>query len=259
MLLALSFVLAFCVSWGQNLIPGEFLVEAGLLCALIVALVLRLGTDAVRHANEKTRGLVDASTGLYNERGLSHHSQALLAAAGEPVALSVAVLDFSDLVEVHSIYGSGVSRELIGRIVRKMNRAAGSRGLAARIGKTQFALVMPGSGQDRAREILRRVLGHPCRIEFDAGHSEIVLVPEVLTASATPRTESVADLCAVLAGKLARVREDSRRRRQYLQRERERHSRPMSFAAEPPTQVDAPSSAWSPVRPTVPLPLAPRD
>lgn len=176
--------------------------------------------------------LIDSGTGLYSRKGLMVRASPVLAACRrDHRPVSVAVFDCSDLLEVRSIYGSTISRRLMALIARKLAAVAGRRGIVARSGAAQFTLVLPGLGRDKAEQAMRRVLGTPSRIEFDAGDSEIVLIPEVLIEAVGDHGASLEDVYLDLCKDLAQMREREQRRCHYLQRERERHSRPMGLGS----------------------------
>ncbi|HVZ43027.1 MAG TPA: diguanylate cyclase [Ramlibacter sp.] len=215
---------------------SEQLTLAALACAAMGLVLLREGT-AMQARRDAGLGRIDPSSGLYNRAGLIRAGEVLLdetRAAGK--ALAVVVLDFDDLVEVRNIYGRETSRKLLAHVVRRMRAVCGSRGLAARTGAGQFTLVLPGMQPQQARAAVERVLGKPSRIEFDAGDSEIVLVPSILCdcIEEEDAATSVAQLQRSLAARLAEQRDFELRRCQYLQRSRERHSRPMSL---PPSRL----------------------
>jgi diguanylate cyclase (GGDEF)-like protein len=172
---------------------------------------------------------LDRSTGLYNRGGL-------FAAANEAMrrrpeaSVSMIVLDFADLREVWQIYGHAVARKVVGRIIRRTRALAGARGFAGRTGPTQFTVILPGVTEDKAIRQVQRALGKPARVEFDAGDSEIVLVPDLFVdeaGSGTPVQTLYRDVCR----ELARIQKEELRRLNYLTSERERHSRPMSIPA----------------------------
>lgn len=214
-----------------------------------------LGASRPSQAHAAVRGYLDGSTGLYNQAGLLDYGAAMLRAARtERRPLAMVILDFSDLPEVQGIYGNRISRKVLARVTGKLVAAAGRKGLAARTGKAQFALLLPGIGREKAQLAIQKAMGTPCRIEFDAGDSEIVLVPEVLADCISPDCDSVAQLYRGLCQSLAAIRSEEDRRQHYLQRERERHSRPMGLRAI----ADAPAPRPMPQRlpDTVPMPLA---
>ncbi len=231
--------------------------SGALVCAL-AALGLLRGAQAAQLHIAAGRDLVDAATQLYNPRGLAERGGELLRiarAAKRPVSL--VVLDFSDMVEVRHIYGREISCKLLARVVRKLEALAGSHGIAARMDRAQFAVVLPGMDRERAQAAVHRVLGRPCRVEFDAGDSEIVLVPDVMAETAAPDVETIEELHAEVLHGLMEMRASELRRQHYLQRERERHSRPMglspSLGGHAPGAFARPPAP--PVDPTLPVAL----
>lgn len=224
--LAIILAGAAVATWPQDGDLGSY----ALACALGGLGMLHLANRLERRW-ATGQGLLDSATGLYTRSGLGWAGEDLLLQArreGRP--LTLLVFDFSDLQEVRNIYGRAISRSLRKRVVRKVRTIAGMQGLAARTGKTQFTVLLAGVGGKRAQEMVQRVLGKPSRIELDAGDSEIVLVPDILGETvAASRIATVDELYREVAQDLAEMRERELRRRLYLQRERERHSRPMSL------------------------------
>ena len=216
--------------WGGPDTLGNRSTGVAVLMILPLLLVMKLGALARRPSEQLETARTDCSTLLYNRSGLMAHGQALLASCrGEGRELTLAVFDCNDLLEARQIYGNRTSRKLIACIIAKMTSLAGERGLAARTGPTQFAVAMP-MGRDKALQAIGRVLGNPGRIELEGGNSEIVLVPNLMAESVS-QTGSLERLFAALCRGLARVRDDEQQRNRYLQRERERHSRPMPVQA----------------------------
>jgi diguanylate cyclase (GGDEF)-like protein len=175
--------------------------------------------------------LKDRHTGLFNRGGLMDAANKMLAKArAEARPLSILVIEFNDLREVHEIYGSSVGRKLVAKVVNRLTALAGSHGLVGRTGSAQFTIVLP-MPREKALLAVQRVLGSPARIEFEAGDSEIVLVPEMMLDCTDAETESMAALWREDCLDLSRMQAREQRRQNHLQRERERHSRPMAFTS----------------------------
>jgi GGDEF domain-containing protein len=191
----------------------------GRLAALLGRLANPLGT--IPH------GSLDRSTGLYNRAGLAAAADAALRRSGDDAALSAIVLEFGELQEVWEIYGPAVGRKVVAKIVRRLRVVAGLRGLIGRTGPSHFTIVLPGTALPKAQRKLHRGLGKPARVEFDAGDSELVLVPEVVVDEAEPGCEGVQALLREMNFEMARMRKQERRRLDRLTVERLRHSRPM--------------------------------
>lgn len=202
-------------------------------CACTLACLLGSWLAAAVHRRALARhGWLDTATGMGNRDALVPVGQPLLdkaRAARRP--FSVVVLDFSELAEVREIYGRETTQRVIARVVERVEALAGPRGVALRTGAAQFTVLLPGSAQEAAGARIWRALGKPCRVEFEAGDSEIVLVPEIAAENVAADDATVDEVWRDLAQGLARDRRLEQRRQQWLQRERERHSRPMAFAA----------------------------
>lgn len=178
---------------------------------------------------------------LYNRGGLLAHGEELLGRCRAAHRdLTLAVFDCNDLLEARTIYGARTSRLVVDSIVRKIATLAGPHGLAARTGPTQFCIALPVS-RDKAVQAIERVLGNPARFELEGSRSELVLVPHVMV-EAVPAAGTVERMFAALCRGLTRTHEEERMRDKYLQRERERHSRPMPIRSD-----DAPAARPAPV------------
>jgi GGDEF domain-containing protein len=171
--------------------------------------------------------LADRSTGLYHRAGLIAAANRIVGEQAPGAPFAMIVVEFTELREICDIYGNGVARKVVATIVRRMRSIAGWRGVAGRTGPAQFTIVLPAA-DDKACRRVRRVLGTPARVEFDAGDSEIVLVPDVIV-DAAETGDQAQDLYRDMCRELARRQKDERRRLHWLASERERHSRPMSL------------------------------
>lgn len=180
----------------------------------------------LRPAGAATPESLDRSTGLFNRAGLMAAAEESLRRRGGEVAVSAIVLEFADLREVRDIYGAAIARKVVARLVRRLRAMAGLRGLVGRTGPSQFTAIFVGCAAPRALRNLERGLGKPPRVEFDAGDSEIVLVPE-LVVDEKGDDEPLHALQRRMARSLARLQNAERRRLDFLTSERERHSRPM--------------------------------
>lgn len=260
-LLAFS-VLQWAPAWLLAPDPAVHGPSVGLLLVPLALAALLVGgwlrrADAGHEAHR-----FDPATRLCTLEGLLAHGEELLAARSRSGA-TLAVFDCSDLLEVRHIYGSRVARTLLHRLSGKLAAIAGDRGLAARTGPVEFAVLLPGAGRERALATLQHVLGAPSRIEYEAGDSEIMLVPDFLLGRLGEEEDDLAGLHRLLSHKLAWTREQEARRRRYLRLERERHSQSMPLSpGSRPHARSARASAAKAGRPelpsTLPLPLGAR-
>jgi GGDEF domain-containing protein len=189
----------------------------------LVALVYAFLLHWLRHRDARREaGRFDPVTGLFTLQGLCA-SLDLLGRGGRPAA--VAVFDCGDLLEIREIYGARIGREMVRRVVRAMEATAGEKGYVARTGPAEFTVVLPGAGRRKVLAAVQQVFGTPSRVEYEAGDEEIMVVPDVLIGIAH-EGEDVASLQSALSRKLQWNRAYEERRRDWLRRERERHSRP---------------------------------
>ncbi|MFC5500061.1 diguanylate cyclase domain-containing protein [Caenimonas terrae] len=257
-----EFTLAALWIGGDTL--SSLAVQGAYLLIVPMLVAMKLGSLARRRSPRAGDARTDRSTALYNRSGLLTHGRELLAhCRAERRELTLAVFDCGDLLEARSIYGNRTSRKLVDTIVRKLGLLAGGQGLAARTGPTQFAVAMPMS-RDKAVQAIERLLGNPTRFELEGSKSEIVLVPHVMV-EVVPAAGTVERMFAALCRGLVRVQEEERMRQRYLQRERERHSRPMLIAAEAPVarpsrvpRLDPDPVVVHQIPNTIPMPLSAR-
>lgn len=265
-LVAIAAVVEFTLAalWvGQDQL-SSLAARGAFLLILPMLLAMKLGALSRRQSARADVARTDSSTALYNRSGLLTHGKLLLATCrGERRELTLAVFDCNDLVEARAIYGNRTSRKLVHSIVRKLKLLAGPEGLAARTGPTQFAVAMPMS-REKAVQTIERVLGNPGRFELEGSKNEIVLVPNLMV-EAIPAAGTLERMFAALCRGLARVQEEEQVRQRYLQRERERHSRPMSIQPLAPEVRPARAPRLDPdpvfthqIPNTIPMPLPAR-
>lgn len=184
----------------------------------------------------------DGSTGLPNESRMLKLGEDLLARARTAdQAFTVAIFDFADLVEARSIYGAEVRDLLLHKLVRELRAVVGRTGVAGRTGKTEFTLVFPGLELDEAHDAIRAALGRPACVEFEIGGDEIMLVPDILVQDAGTEAfgHSFARWHARARATLKAQQNREILRRRRIQRDRERHSRPMPVFYDPAGRAPA--------------------
>jgi hypothetical protein len=161
--------------------------------------------------------------------------QALRAAADELLregcaGVTMLVMQLADVVELELVFGRDAADEAVDEAIGRLTRIAAGNGMAVRTAPDTFALLVP----DIAPEVLVRTvevaLGRTRCIEFELEGDEIILVPDLM-ARVVARDESVAQAYDLLCHDLVRIRSSEQRRRDYLRRERESHTRPAPLAS----------------------------
>jgi len=240
-------------AWGNGDASWSTLaVPLGFLAIFPMGVAMRFGV-AMRRADEAIeRSQVDASSGLYNMQGfIARGAEVMQDCAAEGKPASLVVIDCADLQEVRTIYGRQTSRAVMVRLVRKLNAIGGPRGVVSRTAPAEFCLVLPGLTRDKARLAIDRVLGRPGCIEYDAGDSEIVMVPDMMVEELDCEPAGLQQAYTRLRTALAQRMQQQVEHEHYLTRERERHSRPA-----PLSSMSVMSSA-SQLPPTMPASLSP--
>ena len=251
-LVGVAMVAVLAAAWQNGTATwGALAAPLGFLAVFPVGVAMRFGV-AMRRADEAIeRSQMDASTGLYNLDGfMARGAETLNACAVDHKPATLVVMDCADLQEVRTIYGRQTSRKVMARLVRKLNAIAGERGVVARTGPCEFTVLLPGLARDKACQAIDRELGRPGCIEYDAGDSEIVMVPNFIVSQLDCEPDGLHQAYTLQRTQVqARIQQQAEHER-YLTQERERHSRPAPLAplAQLPPTVPAPLASLHPVQ-----------
>lgn len=126
---------------------------------------------------------------------------------GQP--LSLAVVELRDVADVAQLFGPAVAESIMGRLAAKLRTLAGSRGLAARTGPTQFSLLLPGLESHEALHALRTAFGEAGWLEHE-GRDELVLLPDLQVDAVGPEHSSVEDVYVSLCAAISLLRHPAR-------------------------------------------------
>ena len=167
--------------------------------------------------------------------------------------LTVFVLALNDLPELERVFGSGFSKEVVASVRTKLRRIAGTKGLAARTDPTVFTMFLPKVGEEAALAAADAVLGQPACIEIDHEGEEIVLLPEIKVQAVCAETHCIRDVYIAARRELVQAQLEDQRRKKYLERERESHSRHPE--SQPSPFLAKPYPAYAPMVATMPVPM----
>ncbi len=136
--------------------------------------------DRARRLAEEVRR--DPLTGVYNRSQLEEVLEKEFDAAtrhGRP--LSIAFIDLDDFKQVNDTWGHLVGDDVLRSFARTLLRYVRSSDIVARYGGEEFLVVLPGTGEEAAAHVVRRILsevsgaamahvdGQPLHITFSAG------------------------------------------------------------------------------------------
>ncbi|MGI6344137.1 MAG: HD domain-containing phosphohydrolase [Bacillota bacterium] len=137
-------------------------------------------------AQIKYLSLHDPVTGLYNrssfEAGLQNMENEF------PVSLILA--DVNGLKLTNDVFGHAAGDELIRKVGEVFRRVCREHALAARIGGDEFALILPGTGLDEARQLA-------IKIQEDVAREKVMAIRGSISLGVASKTEPAQEMAAV--------------------------------------------------------------
>lgn len=101
----------------------------------------------------------DPLTELHNRRAFERILKLeLQRATRQGSYLSLAVLDLDDFKSINDTYGHPCGDEVLVALAETLIRNKRTYDLAARLGGEEFALILPGAGPSKAKEMVQRIL-----------------------------------------------------------------------------------------------------
>jgi len=166
-LLLLS-LFTYLLSWLEIPPPdawAQMLGQIGFLCIVTPMLAMRFGALLRRSHHAAEDLLTDSATGLFNRAGLLQHGEELAQAARrDRQAVTLALFDCASLGAIYELQGRAAGRVARAHWVTRLRHLAGDRGLVARTGATQFAMLVPGAVAAKVLRHIERELGTPARL-----------------------------------------------------------------------------------------------
>ncbi|WP_168209629.1 putative bifunctional diguanylate cyclase/phosphodiesterase [Chromobacterium paludis] len=96
----------------------------------------------------------DPLTGLFNQSGLEERLDALLRHSGATPDIALLLLDLGDFKTINDVYGSRIGDLLLKSVAERLRQLIEPRGLAARLGGVEFALLLDvGADAQAARAV----------------------------------------------------------------------------------------------------------
>lgn len=154
-------------------VDRSFALTALALATFIPMLVAPLASSAIvqlahvvadAHAKLQVQASTDALTGIANRRRFFELAPQLL--SGAQNGAIVGMLDVDRFKQINDLHGHAAGDGVLVVLARRLRHAVGAKGLVARVGGDEFALLVPVD--DETRSVVIDALHHACRdIEID--------------------------------------------------------------------------------------------
>ena len=175
-------VAALLFSVNDELLLAPFVGRSGLL-VVFGAAAIRMGSVLRRTDELLEARRVDASSGMLNEYGFVDYGAELWTdCRNGNLPATLVFLDIPDLGRLRTLYGAGVARRALDRVLGLMQGLSIGRNLVGRLTSSRFALLMPGATREDAMEFLGERLGRPPQIELDEDDLELMFLVNIHAA-----------------------------------------------------------------------------
>lgn len=173
--------LVYRVLFEDAVFPGEILASLDLYlymtigtCIFFALFAIRLGHFERRlhrsNADLSVLALTDPLTGLRNSRAFrAVLDEAWAHAQNDDAPLSLVVFDLDHFKRINDEHGHPVGDQVLVEVAGRLRRTVREEDCAARVGGEEFAVLMPDTDDDVAREVaerVRREMEEPLRHEL---------------------------------------------------------------------------------------------
>ncbi len=179
------------------------------LVAMLVATALAYAFgSALRNTDAQLEAaMTDLKTKLYNETGFFTYGNELLAQCrARKKPLSMVLLNGADLHDIHELVGRIASERLINQAVQGITAALPSGGLAAHMGKAEFAILVPEAQEARAVDLVKHKLGDPPGVHVRVGQRQIAVVFDMTSSELPSDAQSLEVTYERLYAQLSKMR-----------------------------------------------------
>ena len=109
----------------------------------------------------------DSLTGLYNHRYFHERlRRELTLASSEHTNVAVVMIDIDDFKKVNDVFGHAVGDEVLAELADHLRATVRSGDVVCRIGGEEFAVIVPGSRQERTITLARRLAARLDKVEL---------------------------------------------------------------------------------------------
>jgi GGDEF domain-containing protein len=179
----------------------------------LVAMLMATGLayafgSALRNTDAQLEAaMTDLKTKLYNETGFFTYGNELLAQCrARKKPLTMVLLNGADLHDIHELVGRIASERLITQAVQGITAALPPGGLAAHMGKAEFAVLVPEANEARAVELVRHKLGDLPGVRLSVAKKQIAVVFDMVSSEVSADAQGLELLYERLYAQLGKMR-----------------------------------------------------
>lgn len=204
---------------------------------------------AARTARSQRVSAIDACSAFRRGDEILHRCRQ------DRIPVTVLVFDLHDLPELECVFGTQAARRAIDHAMARLQRIAGTDGTVLRTDPTRFTVLLPDTDREDTLDLLRDAFGQSCSLELETDDEDLLLVPEFAIRILSTETLPLAEIHHGLCCEIQQARAREQRRQDYLQRERESHSRPMALPDPLELLLDREPRRLPQAQPYPPLPM----
>ena len=149
----------------------------------------------------------DKLTGLFNVKSLEEQGdKALSFAARHGVSISAVYLEIDGFQEIFLSHGKSVATQIIIAVAKRFDAVLRTEDVAARIGVSKYALLLPLTNHTHARIVVDRVRASINKLVFDTGKEKIrIVLAAGMTSPEVTEEMRFADIMAQAESSLKRA------------------------------------------------------
>lgn len=208
--IVVALALASFIMASLNMLPRVlWLPVSTALVGMLVATALAYAFgSALRSTDAQLEAaMTDLKTKLYNETGFFTYGSELLAQCrARKKPLTMVLLNGADLHDIHDLVGRITSERLISQAVQGITAALPPGGLAAHMGKAEFAILVPEAQEARAVELVRHQLGDPPGVRLRVDKKQISVVFDMVSSEVPSDAQGLELLYERLYAQLGKMR-----------------------------------------------------
>jgi GGDEF domain-containing protein len=195
-------------SWGITPRVPWLQVSTALVAMLVATGLAYAFGSALRNTDAQLEAaMTDLKTKLYNETGFFTYGNELLAQCrARKKPLTMVLLNGADLQDIHELVGRIASERLITQAVQGITAALPAGGLAAHMGKAEFAILVPEMLEARAVDLVHHKLGDPPGVRVRVGKKQISVVFDLVSSEVPEDARGLELLYERLYAQLGKMR-----------------------------------------------------